>query len=64
MPGRPGAGPVTLKEAIERYCTHKRQLGLKGQQGGWNARTEKDYRLRLGAFARLVGPARRITEST
>ena len=62
LPGQAGSGPITLTEAIERYCTHKRGLGQKGQQGGWNARTEKDYRLRLGAFARLAGPHRRITE--
>ena len=64
LPGQAAGRAITLREAIDRFCTYKRQLGQKGQQGGWNARTAKDYRLRLGAFVRLVGPAQRATELT
>lgn len=62
LPGQASEVTVpTLWEAIEAYCKHKRQLGRRHQQGGWNERTYANYKTNLLAFARFVGQHKQIT---
>ena len=60
----PAEGParreLTLLEAVERYCTHKAALGSRGQKGGWNATTHRDYRYVLLDFAGRIDRARLV----
>ena len=65
LPGVEEARPVTLLEAVQAYCAHKRDLGRRRQQGGWNAKTLSTYRVELAYFARRTGETRlaaRLTE--
>ena len=52
---------LTVLGAVTAYCEHKRALGRRRQQGGWNAQTYQNYLTNLKAFARGVGATRRVS---
>lgn len=61
LPGEVEAGrSLTVAEAVERYCEHKRQMGQRRQRGGWTEVTYTDRRFRLMAFARQAGEHRPV----
>jgi hypothetical protein len=64
LPKRQGSGELRLRGALDEYLAHKRKLGERDQQGGWNAQTHRRYRSNLHAFARQTGERRRVTDLT
>lgn len=44
----------TLKEAVENYLEYKRELGRRGQHGGWNEATHARYSAMLRQFRRFA----------
>ena len=59
-----GTGQLVLGEAVKEYCQSRREAGLRGERGGWTAKTLAGSESLFDHFARQVGQGKHVERIT